>query len=125
MLLKVIIVICHYWFFNHGLKFQDSVCNFCYDLVTLSLNISNITIIAVRGTDYHCTIQCISSSEAIIFLKIMLLMIVGIYKMHIKEMNVKSWIYNYYFNNLIKAKKKKSLILKLEIREYVGQWETL
>ena len=22
-------LICHYWFFNHGFKFQDCVCNGC------------------------------------------------------------------------------------------------
>ena len=22
-------MICHYWFFNHGFKFQDNVCNNC------------------------------------------------------------------------------------------------
>ena len=27
---------CHYWFFNHGFKFQDFVCNDCHDL-TISI----------------------------------------------------------------------------------------
>ena len=63
ILLKVITVICHYWFFNHRFNFRDSVCNFCFDLATLSLNISNIAIIDVRAIDYHCTIQYISKSE--------------------------------------------------------------
>ena len=25
-------MICHYWFFNHGFKFLDYVCNGCHDL---------------------------------------------------------------------------------------------
>ena len=25
-------VICHYWRFNYGFKFQDSVCNGCHDV---------------------------------------------------------------------------------------------
>ena len=25
-------VVWHYWFFNHGFKFQDSVCDGCHDL---------------------------------------------------------------------------------------------
>ena len=33
-------MICHYWFFNHGFKFQDSVYNGCHDLTMLSVNIS-------------------------------------------------------------------------------------
>ena len=37
-------MICHYWFLNHGLNFQDYVCNSCHDLTMLSANISNITI---------------------------------------------------------------------------------
>ena len=46
ILLKVIKVkecmIFHYWFFNHGFKFQDSVCNGCHDLLILSNNMSDI-----------------------------------------------------------------------------------
>ena len=29
-------LICHYWFFNHGFKSQDPVCNGCHDLTMLS-----------------------------------------------------------------------------------------
>ena len=32
--------ICHYGFFDQVFKFQDSVCNGCYDLTMLSVNIS-------------------------------------------------------------------------------------
>ena len=24
---------CHYWFFNHGFDFKDSLCNGCHDNV--------------------------------------------------------------------------------------------
>ena len=24
-------IICHHWFFNHGFKFQDSICSGCHD----------------------------------------------------------------------------------------------
>ena len=41
-------MICHSWFFNHGFKFQDSVCNSCHDFSMLCLNISNITIFTVK-----------------------------------------------------------------------------
>ena len=33
-------IVCHYWFFNHGFEFQDSVCNGCYDLTMLCLIIT-------------------------------------------------------------------------------------
>ena len=58
-------MICHYWFFNHGFKFQNSVCNGCHDLTMLRLNISDTTIITVKIVDYHCIIHNITTSEAI------------------------------------------------------------
>ena len=68
-------MICHYWIFNHGLKFKNSICNGCHDLTVLSVNISNIAIIIVRIVNYCYIIHNISKSEAILFTKIM-----GIYK---------------------------------------------
>ena len=58
-------MICHYCFFNHGFKFQDSICNGCHDLTMLSLNIRNTAVITVKNVDYHCIIHNISKSEAI------------------------------------------------------------
>ena len=58
-------MICHYWFFNHRFKFQDSVCSGCHDLTMFCLNISDITIITVRNVDYRCIIHNISKIEAI------------------------------------------------------------
>ena len=58
-------MICYYWFFNHGFKFQDSICNECHDLTILSLNIRDIAIITVKNVDYHCIIYKITKSEAI------------------------------------------------------------
>ena len=37
--------ICHYWFFNHGFEFKDSVCNDCHDLIMLCLNIFLISLL--------------------------------------------------------------------------------
>ena len=53
-------MICHYWFFNYGFQFQDSVCNGCHGLTMQSLNISDIAIITVKGVDYCCIIHGIS-----------------------------------------------------------------
>ena len=59
-------MICHYFFFNHAFRFQDSVFNICHDVATLSVNISDITIITVKNVDYCCIIlHNISKSEAI------------------------------------------------------------
>ena len=45
-------MICHYWFFNQGFEFRDSVCNGCHDLTWLSVSISDIAIIAIKNVDY-------------------------------------------------------------------------
>ena len=34
-------MICHYWFFNHSLEFQDSVCNGCHDLAMFIKHLQN------------------------------------------------------------------------------------
>ena len=57
-------MIWYYLFFNHGLEFQDSVCNGCHDLTMLNVNISDIATITVKNVDYHCIIHNISKSEA-------------------------------------------------------------
>ena len=46
-------MVCHYWFFNHGFKYQVSVCNGCHDLLMQSVNISDIAIITGKGVDYR------------------------------------------------------------------------
>ena len=62
-------MICYYWFFNHGFKFQDSVCNGCHHLTMLSINISDIAIISSKNVGYSCIIHKITRSEAINLLK--------------------------------------------------------
>ena len=54
-----------YWFFNHGFKFQDCVCNGCHDLTMLFLDLSDIAIITVKNVDYCYIIHDISKSDAI------------------------------------------------------------
>ena len=60
---------CCYWFFNHGFKVQDSVCNGCHDLTMLFLNISNIAIITVKRGDYCFIIHDIIKSKVINLVK--------------------------------------------------------
>ena len=66
-------IICHYWLFNHGFKFQDSVFNGCHVLTMLSANISDIAIIIIKNVDCCCIIDNISTSEAINLLEISVL----------------------------------------------------
>ena len=51
-------MVCHYCFFNHGFKFQNSVVM--------------VAIITLKGVDYRDIIHDVSKSEAIRLLKICL-----------------------------------------------------
>ena len=58
--------ICHYWYFlNYSFKFQPNVCNRCHDLLMLSMNLSDIAILNIKGSDSRCIICLISTNEAI------------------------------------------------------------
>ena len=97
-------MVCHYWFFNLGLKFQDYVCNGCQDLIMLCLNISNIATITVIGADNCCITHEISKSEGNNLLQNSVLDDRG-YKMYAKKIIITNQVCNCYFNNLIKARK--------------------
>ena len=58
--------ICHYWYFlNKGFNFQSYICSICHDLVMLSMSLSDIVILNIKGADYRCIFSGISKSEAI------------------------------------------------------------
>ena len=58
--------ICYYcYFLNKGYNFQPYVCNRYHDLLTMSMKISDIAILNIKGADYRCIISGISKSEAI------------------------------------------------------------
>ena len=58
--------ICHYWhFLNYSFKFQPNVCNRCHDLLMMSMNLSDIAILNIKGSDFRCIISLISKNEAI------------------------------------------------------------
>ena len=59
-------VICHYcYFLSKGFKFQPNVCNKCHDLLMMSMNLSDIAILNIEGSDYCCVFSRISKNEAI------------------------------------------------------------
>ena len=42
--------LCHYWYFlNFSFKFQPNVCNRCHDFLMMSVNLSNIAILNIKG----------------------------------------------------------------------------
>ena len=97
----------HYWYFKHlsilsilRFKFQKSFCNHCHYLLMLSLNISDTTIITVKGIDYNCIISDNSKSDTILLLESLnlCLMIKGLYEMHFKKINIKNKVCNRYGN---------------------------
>ena len=62
--------ICHYWYFlNYSFKFQINACNRCHDLLMMSMSLSNIAILNIKGSDYRCIISLISKNEAMILMQ--------------------------------------------------------
>ena len=58
--------ICHYWYFlNFSFKFQPNVCKRCHDFIMMSMNLSDIAILNIKGSDYCCIISLIRKTEAI------------------------------------------------------------
>ena len=55
----------HYWYsLKKDFKFQLNVCNRCHDLLTMSVNISDIAAFNIKDSDYCCIISRISKNEA-------------------------------------------------------------
>ena len=65
----------------------------------LCLNLSDIAIITAKCVDLCWVIHDLSISDGIHLLENS----VGIYKMHVKDINIKKIVYNYYFDDLITA----------------------
>ena len=58
--------ICHYWCFLYiGFEFQSDVFDGCLDILMISMSLSNIAILNIKGADYCCTTSGISKSEVI------------------------------------------------------------
>ena len=58
--------VCHYWcFLNGGSKFQPYVCNSCHDLLMTSMNLRNIDVLKIKGSDDRCIISGYSKNESI------------------------------------------------------------
>ena len=58
--------ICHYWYFlNKNFMFEPYVCNRCHDLLMMPMNLSDIAILNIKGSDYRCIISGISKNKAI------------------------------------------------------------
>ena len=61
----------HNWcFLNYSFKFQPNVSNRCDDFLMMSLNLSDIAILNIKGFDYCFTISLISKNYAINLIQI-------------------------------------------------------
>ena len=53
--------VCQYWYFlNYSFKFQPNLCNNCHDLLIMSVKLSDIAILNIKGSDYYCIISLIA-----------------------------------------------------------------
>ena len=50
--------------YTTGFRFQRFVCNGCYDIIMISMDLSNVATINIKRVDYRCIIQG-SKEEAI------------------------------------------------------------
>ena len=58
--------ICQYcYFLNYSFKFQPNVCSIFHDSLMMSMNLNDIDISNIKGSDCCCIISLISKSEAI------------------------------------------------------------
>ena len=58
--------VCHSWYFlNYIFKFQPNVCDRCHDLLMMSVNLSDIVISNIKGSNYRFIISLISKNEII------------------------------------------------------------
>ena len=56
--------ICHFWYFlDYSFKFQQNICNVCHNILMISMNLDDIAILNIEGSDYHCIISLISKNE--------------------------------------------------------------
>ena len=62
--------ISRYWYFlSYSFKFQANVSNRCHDLLMMYINLSDIAILNIKGSDYCCIISLISKNWAINFMQ--------------------------------------------------------
>ena len=47
-----------YWYLlNFSFQFQPNVCNKCHDLLMMSVDLNNIAVLSIKGSDYCCLIS--------------------------------------------------------------------
>ena len=62
-------MICNYWYFSDGFKYQPFVCNGCHDFSVTVQILSNFFIVTVKNIDYRVYISAVDKKAAIYLLK--------------------------------------------------------
>ena len=86
-------IVCHHWYFNHGFKFQKSVCNGCHDLLMMSPNINNMATSLLQLLISVALFMVLANLMQFICYKILYLIIMDLFKEHFKEIIIKSKFY--------------------------------
>ena len=50
---------------SYSLTFQPNPFNRCHDLLMMPINLSNIAILNIKGSDYCCIISLVSKNEVV------------------------------------------------------------
>ena len=61
-------MICHYWYFSDGFKYQPYVCNGCHDFDMCVQNLSDFFILTIKNVDYRVYIVGVNKRDAVNFL---------------------------------------------------------
>ena len=61
-------MICHYWYFRDGFKYQPYVCNKCHDFSMGVQNLSDFFISTINNIDYRVYIVNVDKKAALHFL---------------------------------------------------------
>ena len=58
--------ICHFWYFKDtSFKYEQYLCNGCYDLMQKAMNFNDVTIVYVKGSAYRFHFWYMSKDDAI------------------------------------------------------------
>ena len=61
-------MICNYWYFADGFKYQSYSCNRCHDFGMTIQNLSHFFIVTVKNVDYRCYVVGVDKKDALILL---------------------------------------------------------
>ena len=62
-------MICHYWYFDAGFKYQPYICNGCHDFSMTVQNLSGFFIVTVKNVNYRCYIVGVNRNDPVNLLK--------------------------------------------------------